>query len=1329
MQPLQPDFPPFRSLGELIPTGSCGVLLSSAEEKRLPHNYDLAKLDENSFEHLANSLALKVLGSGHTGFGPGSDGGRDGYFEGEAPYPSTTERWRGKWYLQAKYHRPHLTHDAQKWLLERISEEIKEFTKPESRRRWPDNWIIVTNIDPTGVPDTGSFDAARALVTAARPQLADRFHIWGGTKILQLLAMNPDVAAYYSHFLTPGHILQELYSQIQDAQASVAAIVRQLIVAQLTEQQYTKLEQAGSPSDQRPGIQKLFTDLPFVSQDVGYVGFALRDLAKAVAQNHTITKQQPRGENWARWYRHPPRARIWFVKGGPGNGKSTISQFLCQIQRAALILEPDAPTTTFQQRELAYEVKSVAQNSGFWPSAPRIPVSIELKEFAKWYGERADTEPRGVLTFLTDRLSQRVEQAVHAGTLKRAFAQGRWLFVFDGLDEVPGDVKALVAAEVVLFVDDLLIAQQCDALIVCTSRPQGYSGQFDELSAAVIELTPLWPDLALKCAVPVLKIDRTLDESRQYEETLSEALQTPAIAEIMRTPLQAHIMAVVVRDGGRPPDRKWKLFTNFYQTIKKREANRNLPDRRISSLLRSGDKLLKSLHNRLGFELHARAETKAGAQTSLARDELRLVVSQTVRQLQESNVDETINTLMTATTDRLVLVTTPDTSDQVRFDIRPLQEFFAAEYLYEDASADTLGKRVEVISGDAHWREVMHFLLSALIENSRQTELVLAIEKLSDANERFDGPGRSFYRRLCLGGMIASRLLSEGVLEQDRRIRHQFRRCIEPIFGSTDVDLLESLTEVTAVESLNWLLDIAADAINEQTDNESIGAAYVVCALMQDDHPRITEVLSSLTARPWTYLNCLLDMLYQRYQFVDPEDDNKWEMPFWLACFVLHLLASEDWKGMGKEGIGTALILLRSKGELVFEAAKSAGFDDVLSEILEAVITGGGRDSDAVVEHRVQERFFDVSYFRPAAELLLSEWTEAQWAALDKARGIFALFKLVFVTARQREEAGQAIIELEGYRDILSLFPDSLTAFLPDYLRGDESFVSSDKLTGDRIAPLWQYKPGYSRVIDLRSNQEFSGFMRAHPSFALHNFGWRFGDEEFQKFARTPDGIEELAEVCLLRPDLLRAYVGIWGEIVDLTQSVGKNIRPALLAAAKTGGPFEAGGRSFAPFLLLLPDEASLLPVLMGALPSAHFWEARKKSPSMKEIIEGFVPDMSVLIRISVEESQSDSVRGAAAMMAILHPKCSSDDVAQLVDVVVACYEPWRDEWYLRAAGNAFDWLVRTDDQRAIEGLGKLLRVGMGDFRGRSGLDMVLERWRQVSKAPVQKREMELFKS
>lgn len=84
----------------------------------MPDSYDLTHFDSHSFEQLVNLLTLTVLGAGHTGFGPGADGGRDGYFEGTAPYPSSENKWSGVWYIQSKFHKPHLSKDPQKWLLE-----------------------------------------------------------------------------------------------------------------------------------------------------------------------------------------------------------------------------------------------------------------------------------------------------------------------------------------------------------------------------------------------------------------------------------------------------------------------------------------------------------------------------------------------------------------------------------------------------------------------------------------------------------------------------------------------------------------------------------------------------------------------------------------------------------------------------------------------------------------------------------------------------------------------------------------------------------------------------------------------------------------------------------------------------------------------------------------------------------------------------------------------------------------------------------------------------------------------------------------------------------
>src|SRR5712672_3636953 len=106
----------------------------------MSNSYDLTKLGSNEFSNLVNCLALKILGLAHTGFAPGPDGGRDGYFEGEAPYPSETEHWKGIWYIQSKFHAPHLSTNPQKWLVSQIAAEIKDFDKKDSDRTWPDNW-------------------------------------------------------------------------------------------------------------------------------------------------------------------------------------------------------------------------------------------------------------------------------------------------------------------------------------------------------------------------------------------------------------------------------------------------------------------------------------------------------------------------------------------------------------------------------------------------------------------------------------------------------------------------------------------------------------------------------------------------------------------------------------------------------------------------------------------------------------------------------------------------------------------------------------------------------------------------------------------------------------------------------------------------------------------------------------------------------------------------------------------------------------------------------------------------------------------------------------
>lgn len=790
---------------------------------------ELGNLSPDSFQSLVIALTLRVLGPGVTPFGAGADGGRDGYYLGEAPYPSASERWTGRWYIQCKHHAPHLSKNAQKWLLDEIRKELDKFAS-STRRRWPDIWIVASNVDPSGSADNGTHDRAIELVRSVRPELASRFHIWGGSKIGALLDQHREVAKRYGHFLTAGHVLAELVDRFQDERPAVDRIIRNLVVSGIDEHRHTRLEQAGASLDRRPGIHDLFVDLPVRGDDDKILGDALRLLAQAAADNQRMD-DPPSEPAWQLWRSQPARAPVWFVKAGPGQGKSTIGQFFCQVQRAALLLQPSAPKVLPDIKKLALEIEKRARELDVWPGTPRVPIHIELKHFAQWMHEQPKASARGIATFLAQQLSRGTEQAVTAGTVLRILGTGSWFLVFDGLDEVPTDSKDMVGREVTGFIREQQL--RSDMLCVCTSRPQGYSGQFKHLfCCAEVVLAPLPPRRALECAQRLIREDRTVPERERAISVLEQSILSPNVRELMTTPLQAHIIGIIVRDGGRPPEKKWELYNRFYEVVLAREANKELPDPELARILREERELLRAIHNYAGFALHARGETAAGAYANLSRQEFLLGVAQVVRDRKETVVDEIVRTLASATTERLLLITTPESGDFVRFDIRQLQEFFAAEFLYADQSSEEISKRLAVVSGDAHWREVVHFMLSAFLAQCRQSDVNNSIVNLEllDTGESCD---QRLVELMARGGGVALRLLEDGVLEPDKKARNKFRAQIARALKSGAFESIA--TTVRARESRGSLLHLMLELCGRLSGRERESCLSQLWAAIVDE--------------------------------------------------------------------------------------------------------------------------------------------------------------------------------------------------------------------------------------------------------------------------------------------------------------------------------------------------------------------------------------------------------------------------------------------------------------------------------------------------------------
>jgi hypothetical protein len=1304
-------------------------------------SFDLTKLDPGTFEHLANALALRVLGAGHTSFGPGSDAGRDGYFEGEAPYPSEVDRWSGRWYIQSKFHKPHLSKDPQKWLLERVKEELAAFANPESKRVWPDNWILVTNVDPSGTAETGAYDAAIALIKDARPPLVSRFALWGGSKVLDLLSLYPDVSSRYAHFLTPGHVFTALFEQIKDAQPEVETILRNLIVRQLSDQQHTKLEQAGSDADTRPGIHRLFVDLPFQAPACNLQGMAMEYLVKTSAQRHSSGATHLTKSEWREWSRSPSRARVWFVKGGPGQGKSTFGQYFCQIQRASLILQDDCFLVPPNIRALAEEIREAAQCREFWPCVPRIPLTVELREFAQFFGRRGVEESKGILTFVAQRLSAGIEQAVSVGTLKRALRIRSWFFVFDGLDEVPHDVKDKVAGEVMHFLDDVLVETDSDALALCTSRPQGYAGEFANLDGPIVELINLNPEQALACATPVLKLGRSMDEAEKYCEILKSATDSPSVRELMTTPLQCHIMAVVVRDGGRPPERRWQLYTNFYQVIKRREANRDLADRRLARLLREDTQLLKTVHNRLGFALHARAETSKGAQTHLDRGEFRVLIEAAVAQMIEGDAANTVDVLMEATTDRLVLVNTPDNGDHVRFDIRPLQEFFAAEFIYESVNAEELRKRIDVIGGDAHWREVMHFLLSALVENGRHTELSVAVDALESIDrENGELHSRLLRRRIGRGALLAARLLQEGVLEQDKRIRQQFRTALEPLCGLTGFIMLHPFTQVGQPNSRSWYLTFLIEAMREADRTESIGAATLLAYVLPDDDKRTPEVQALLLSSPTEYVTAVFEGRMEQRMYTRGSAP-----PSWLVETALKVLLRPEWPCLESKGLRAARDVLQSSGNAAFQATETNTLSPHHLELLRMFLlrrhAEEGKQPTIKVDYGIiKATFLDFDSDQLAFERL-DLWDDLK---LEDAPGVLqVVYRLLrFARSRSARHLFDTLRTIEGQRAIvLGVLPEELQALLP--VSGDTSASRQvQKLIDlgesglqkliDAVPPNQAAMSRRMNDIELHSDgskEQWQQLVNDMPATALvmwsDSWWTAVRREDRPEFLDKAEAIECLIERVLESPCLLTPHPHLWGRLLVKAPQYAPQLRRAFREAA--AGPVVDGGfwrTSLSVFELVIPSDGVLLPHLANYLASIGGRSHPTNDPkgmlsAVGEQLRLMIPDCSQLECLASDYTAAARVRAAAMMLTILHPDCHSG-LPELYEAIAELYSQEIGIWFLRVACFCIRMLGSEADKTSRLFIGSLLDASRSDYHGRAELQALLSDWREFSNAPIQ---------
>jgi hypothetical protein len=794
--------------------------------------YDFSRFSPQSFERFAQALVTKRLGNGVQIFGAGADGAREASYEGSLPIQTHGHQWNGYVVAQAKYRSSVQggTSDAA-WLQKELEKDLKQFLDKDRGLRKPEYYLVVTNVvlspmqsgagGKSGRSRKGGQEKLQEFFKQWQKKLGLKgWDIWHSDTLTSMLDDEEAIRTRYSAWITEGDVLSAALSALRGPVASEA--IPRALTRELKRERDIKRKDAGQVTNKRIFLDDVFVDLPVqrrfeflfedlksiivededIPNDHGYMVYEPEeidnsDYVEPYAEEDTprilqqlmlraadkLDAASLREEDRVRSDKpHPRRNRIVLL-GGPGQGKSTVAQFLVQVFRALIVKDLDPIQRANEADEAADAVLTRAQAEGVTTNGVRrYPIHIELPKFADQLA-LASKERRqlSLLSYATNLISSNADEGVNIRDMRAWLGSFPWLLVLDGLDEVPPSAnRSDVVAAINDFWDEVHEAN-ADILVLVTTRPQGYGDDLPRRHWEHWDLASLSTDDALRFAERLASI--LLSDGSRREEILSElkrAGSDKTTAPIMISPLQVAILFSLVETKGGVPTDRWTLFHRYYDLLRDREAAK---EGSTGRLLRDYRDHIDQVHYDAGFLLHVRSEHPGTANPYLSEDEFRSLVERQLRSdgHNEDTVRAVAGELVRIATDRLVLLGCR-TGGHIAFDVRSLQEFMAAARIMSSPES-MINDRLREIAGRSHWRHVLRIAVSKVFALSDLRYLRSPVIHLCDALDSGDlGHEDGLLRS---GARLALELLDDNVAA---RLPENRRSLVSRALGVLDID-------------------------------------------------------------------------------------------------------------------------------------------------------------------------------------------------------------------------------------------------------------------------------------------------------------------------------------------------------------------------------------------------------------------------------------------------------------------------------------------------------------------------------------------------------------
>lgn len=791
--------------------------------------YDLNQLaDGLRFQRLVSAILVARFGEDALLPPPrGPDGASDGETASNNPYmtfDATSERpvptdplvrppRPGRYLFQVKYHRTgeQRISDLRATVVAEFKKELEEAVLRRPDRANVNYFFLVTNVPPSKDSLGKTENVICSLLKENENLHAD---IWWGNRITTFLDWSPSLWLSFPEIF-PGGTPPFLAQTTGKNEGTLPTTFRLAIQEQTRKDMTVKFRQVELEQQLLDLFVDLDVDFPMSTKSV--VRLAKRRSAGFPRFRHSATTH---AFNPQRAYPVPSTALELLIddefaapkiilEGGPGQGKSTVTQMAAQIYRQSLLQEP------------AYASRNP---TWFHLAKPRLPIRLELRPFADWL---SSAENGTLEQYIAQVIGQDAGGAsVNVTDIQTALGNSPVILFLDGLDEVGSDalrdaVLEAVADTIRRFESGLGV----DLRVVLTTRPPALAGRREKLEGFTrVALAPLSSGRMNEYLNRWLEVQISEESDRtQIGDSFRARRKEPHVEALARNPMQLSVLLQFIHlKGDAFPDRRAELYHDYFQKVIDRdvEKSRELGEKR---------RLVEELHSFLGFYFHG--QTEMGE--SRAKRDRGEMVRLAGRWLRERGDQESVADQFFALGEERfgLIVALAGEGDQTNygFEVQPIQEYFAASYISEHLAASRAHEIFQRLLHRSYWREVALFLAGLRRPNEKAD--LIARARAADEEDR---TGRYNGRSMIL------HLLREGVLNDSK---HLLGQALDFVLDLLDVGahkvqrrpegLVDAISQVSGLhsrEALQRRLTRLADDCSDSEDEAELEAIFRLAA-------------------------------------------------------------------------------------------------------------------------------------------------------------------------------------------------------------------------------------------------------------------------------------------------------------------------------------------------------------------------------------------------------------------------------------------------------------------------------------------------------------------